>query len=153
MYTRFFKLQRVSQNFGRRKNTFSTNEEQVRIFLRKTIRVLDRDLAALEEKIPCLYSHSVEDTYFPVYHFLRNTVNIRDRGMTITFKTCPSVFLADVQEQLEPRFLFLKSCSDAAGKQKFPWHVHLQKSPDILIESEDKIEERCLAILSDGSAE
>ena len=100
MYTRFFKLQRVSQNFGRRKNTFSTNEEQVRFFLRKTIRVLDRDLAALEEKFPCLYSHSVEDTYLPVYHFLRNTVNIRDRGMTITFKTCPSVFLADVQEQL-----------------------------------------------------
>ena len=153
MYTRFLKFQRVTRNFRHTKNKFSTNEEEVRTFLRKTIRVLDRDLVVLEEKFPSLYSHSVANAYFPVFLFLRNTVNIRDRGMTITFKNCPSVFIADVQEQLEPRFLYLKSCSNAAGKQTFPWHIHIQNSPDILIESEDRIEERSFAILSDGSAE
>ena len=153
MYTPFFKLQRVAQDFRYRIKAFSTNEEQVRTFLRKTIRLLDRDLAILENEHPCLYSHSVEDKYLPVYSFLRNTVKIRDRGMTITFKNCPSIFLADVEEQLEPRFLFLKSCSDAVGKQNFPWHVHIQKSPNILIENQDKAEKRCSTILSDCSSE
>jgi hypothetical protein len=126
---------------SRRFATSSTANE-VRAFLRKTIRVLDKDLAIIATESPSLFSHSVHETYLPAYNFFRNTAKIRDRGMTITFKNCPSVFLANVEYQLEPRFLFLKSCSDAAGKPNFPWHIHIQNSPEILLEPQDDLEKR-----------